>query len=239
MTLRARPPTEVPTRWLTACVLLFAGVAGAQTSSDTGGLTLTARVSGYVDIASGGPATLGGAVGGSISGNTAKGDRLTTAVVVALGDLSPVNTNPFVTLTVPVRLRSNIDYTLSMSTTGFGSADPLAIQAADVGFGVTNVVRTDVGVNAAGTDTLTAGVAGTPAADPDANAATPRWDFAAARSLGTYTTSRQILAGTRIMNAVPASLVGGLTLNTLFVVKPQFFSPGSFSTTITFTIATP
>jgi hypothetical protein len=190
-----------------------------------------------VDITSGGAATLVGTQGGTITGNTNKGDRL-TGVTIDLGDVSPVNANTMVRAIVPLRLRSNVNYTLSVSTTGFTNADPLAIQANDVGFGVGNVKRTDAGVNA-GTDVAGAAGFGDPAADPDAVTTTPRWDFSAARTLSYYTTSRAVLSGPRIMQVVPASFVGGLTLDTYFAVKPQFFTPGSFTTTVTYTITTP
>jgi hypothetical protein len=42
------------------------------------------------------------------------------------------------------------------------------------------------------------------------------------------------------MNAsVPTGNTNGLVVNTMFAVKPQFFTPGSFSTSVTFTISNP
>jgi hypothetical protein len=222
---------------LIGLVLGLPGIALAQQSNDSGTVTLSARVSGYVDLTSGGPATLVGTQGGTITGNTNKGDRL-TGVTIDLGEISPVNANTVVRAIVPLRLRSNVNYTLSVSTTGFSNADPLAIQASDVGFGVGNVRRTDPGVNP-GTDTAGAAGFGDPSADADANATTPRWEFATARTLSYYTTAQKVLSGPRIMQVVPASFVGGLTLDTYFAVKPQFFTPGSFTTTVTYTITTP
>lgn len=223
---------------LLALAVLLAPQAWAQQASDSGTVTLTAQVSGYVDISSGGPATLTGTLGGTITGNTNKGDRL-TGVTINLGDVSPVNTNPVVRAVVPLRLRSNVAYTLTVSTTGFSNADPLAIQAADVGFGIGNIQRTDSGVNVGGSDTPVAATLGDPSAGSDADTSTPRYDYPTAKSLGYYTTARPVLSGQRIMQVVPASLVGGLTLDTYFSVKPQFFTPGSFSTTVTYTITTP
>ncbi len=218
---------------------MLGGVAVAQTqSTDSGNVTLTATVSGYVDIAAGGPITLTGASNGSITGNKNKGEQL-TGVTINLGDISPVNASTFVVATVPLRLRSNIGYTLSITASGFANADPMAVQPADVGFGVGNVLRTDSGVNTSGTDTPVAAAAGNPSADPDGDVATPRWDYVTEKSLAHYTTSRSVLSGDRIMRVVPSSHVGGLTLDTFFVIKPQFFSPGGFTTTVTYTITTP
>jgi hypothetical protein len=218
-------------------VLALASTAGAQTN-DSGALTLTARVSGYVDIASGGAVTLTGAQGGGVTGNTAKGNKL-TGVTISLGDLSPANPNDVVRAVVPLRLRSNIAYTLSVSSPGFSNADPLALQSSDVGFGIGNIQRSDSGVNTQGTDTPTAATFGDPWTGSDADGSSPRWDFPATKSLSYFSSSRPVLTGARIMNVVPASHVGGLTLDAYFVVKPQFFTPGDFTTTVSFTISTP
>ncbi len=216
-----------------------AGSALAQQSTDSGTITLQATVSGYVDIASGGPATLTGASGGAITGKTTKGGLL-TGLTLNLGDISPLNTNAFVRATVPLRLRSNVTYSLTISATDFtNAADPLAIQPADVGFGIDNISRADNGVNTAGVDTPDAACVGDPSLDPDADPTTARWDYRPQKSLAYLVTPRKVLGGDRIMRAVPASLIGGLTLNTFFAVKPQFFSPGSFTTQVTFTVSTP
>ncbi|MBF5043138.1 hypothetical protein FGE12_12135 [Aggregicoccus sp. 17bor-14] len=221
---------------LSSLALGLPGLAAAQSqATDSGSVTLNARVSGYVDIAAGGPASV--TTGGTVSVVKNKGDVL-TGMTIDFGDVSPVNTNPMVKATVPLRLRSNVAYTLSVSTTGFSNVDPLAIQPTDVGFGVDNVRRTDSGVNA-GTDTIVAAVKGDPSLDPDANTGTPRWDFVTAKSLSNYTTSKAVMTGPRIMQVVPAANVGGLLVDTYFAIKPQFFTPGSFTTTVTYTITTP
>lgn len=223
---------------LSLTVALLASTAAAQQTSDSGTLTLTARVSGYVDIASAGAVTLTGALGGGVTGNTAKGSKL-SGVTVSLGDLSPANPNDVVRAVVPLRLRSNIAYTLSVSSPGFSNADPLALQSSDVGFGIGNIQRTDAGVNAQGTDSPVAATFGDPYTGADANASSPRWDFPVEKSLAYYASSRAVLSGARIMNVVPAGYTGGLTLDAYFVVKPQFFTPGDFTTTVSFTISTP
>lgn len=224
--------------WVSLLLCLAVALPASAQTNDSGTVSLTARVSGYVDIASGGPALLTGHLNGLITGNTAKGDRL-NGTTINLGDISPANANSFVRVTVPLRLRSNIAYTLSIQTSGFANSDPLAIQSADVGFGIANIRRTDAGVNTAGTDTITTGVSGDPSLDPDYDTATPRWDFSPAKSLATYTSTQAVLSGSRIMNVVPASSVGGMLVDSFFVVKPQFFTPGTFTTTVTYTISTP
>lgn len=206
--------------------------------SDPGTVTIQASVSGYVDIAAGGPATLSGASGGTITGNLNKGDPL-SGLTISFGDVSPVNTSAFVKATVPLRLRSNIGYVLSVSATVTSTTEATALQANDVAFGIEPPVRSDSGVNLAGVDTPVSAVTGDPSLDPDQDPASARWDFKTEKSLAHYLTSRSILSGERIMNVVPRSFVGGLLLNTYFAIKPQFFSPGAFTTSVTFTISTP
>jgi hypothetical protein len=225
-----------------ACLAVMAAglmtIAAAQQITDAGTITLSGRVSGYVEVRAGGSATLTGNSGGSITNNKTKGQPL-NGLTIDLGELGPSNTNSFVKATVPLRLRSNTSYTLSMSTTGFTNSNADMIQPSDIGFGLANISRTDPAV-APGTDTIAAGVSGDPSLDPDANPATDRWDYTTAKSLSTYTTSRAILSGPVIMRpVVPIGNTSGLTLNTFFVVKPQFFAASSFSTTVTFTISTP
>src|SRR6185503_12468734 len=94
---------------ITAAVLMMsAATTFAQT---TGSVTMTATVSNFVELTSGGAVTLTGNSGGSIIDGTANSPL---AVVVNLGELGPSNTNSFVKLSVPLRLRSNVAYQLNM-----------------------------------------------------------------------------------------------------------------------------
>ena len=59
-------------------------------------------------------------------------------------------------------------------------------------------------------------------------------------SLNDYGSATTLLTGPRVMKAsVPSGSTNGLVVNTVFAVKPQFFTPGSFSTSVTFTISNP
>lgn len=223
---------------MSALVLLVCAQTAWAQRSDPGTVTLQATVSGYVDIAAGGAAALNGASGGTITGNPNKGNPL-SGLTISFGDVSPLNTNAFVKATVPLRLRSNIGYVLTVTTSTSSSTDPLALQLNDVGFGIAPPSRADNGVHAAGVDSPAAASLGDPSLDPDQDPATPRWDFKPEKSLGNYLSSNTVLTGERIMTVVPGSFIGGLMLNTFFVIKPQFFSPGSFTTTVTYTISTP
>jgi hypothetical protein len=225
-----------------ALLAIVVGITASEASAqvtDSGSVSLSGAVSAFVEIRAGGAASLAGNSGGGITSNKSNGQAL-TGMAIDLGELGPVNSSGFVTATVPLRLRSNVAYTLAMSTTGFTNADSNAIQPSDVGFGVVSATRdSGGGVNTSGTDTIVAAASGDPSADADATTSNDRWDFATQKSLSYYTTSRTIVSGERIMNASVPGGTSGLIVNTAFAVKPQFFAPGSFSTTVTFTITNP
>ncbi|HYP27490.1 MAG TPA: hypothetical protein VE262_12300 [Blastocatellia bacterium] len=225
--------------------LLTAAAASAQTN-DTGSISLQGSVSGFVEVRAGGAATITG--GGTITNNKAKGDRLDspTTLTINFGDVGPSNANNFVTAVVPLRLRSNVSYTLRMSaaamTYGSGTPDASSVTLADIGFGVTSAVRDSGSGVASGTDTIAATASGDPtsAARGSVNATTGRYTYVTGASLANYTTSTTIVSGPRIMNAmVPTGNTSGLVILTTFAIKPQFFTPGSFSTSVTFTVSNP
>src|SRR5213078_87673 len=121
---------------LTAIITTTAAIANAQTT-DSGSVTLQGTVSGYVEVRAGGAATLANNSGGGITNNKVKGDKLNTptTMVIEFGEVGPSNTNSFVTATVPLRLRSNVSYTLKTSaaaiTYGAGTPDASSVTLAD------------------------------------------------------------------------------------------------------------
>ena len=216
---------------------IFAASAVAQ--STTGTVNMSATVSKFVEINSGGAVTLSGNSGGGVTTDGTNNSPL--AVVINLGEVGPSNLNSFVKASVPLKLRSNAAYVLSMistvTSTG-SSADK--ITASDVGFGLGTVSRTGVGVNASGTDTDATSGDPTLAANGSVNAVSGRYEFTATRSnLGAFTASTTALSGGQIMNAVPRSNTNGLAVPAIFAVKPQFFENGSTSVAVTFTITAP
>ena len=100
-------------------------VAGVQTASAQA-----------LDISSGGLPTITGAVNGSVTGNAnVTGDLVVT---INFGEVSPLNTNSVVKVVVPIALRSNQPYQVSVSMSGLTNANSEALQASDVGFGLQN-----------------------------------------------------------------------------------------------------
>jgi autotransporter family porin len=219
---------------LTALLALTAAVTPAQQT--TGAVSMNGTVSKFVELTSGGPATLTGSSGGNVT--------ITPnpfAVVVNLGELGPANTSSFVVATVPLRLRSNANYNLAMNATVSSTGlTGNKIGAADIGFGIIPAIRPVIVGVAAGTDT-----SATPGGDPTlaANGAVNgagRYAFTATKSnLSAFSSATTALSGPRILNAVPASNTGALTANALFAVKPQFFEDGITTVSVTFTASAP
>jgi hypothetical protein len=202
---------------ITALITMSAAATYGQT---TGTVNMSATVSNFVELNSGGAVSLTGNLGGSVITDGTANTPL--AVVVDMGELGPSNPNSFVTLSVPLRLRSNVAYQLNMvgSVAGAG-ATSFSLKDTDVGFGLTPAARP---ANlAAGVDTNA-----TPG-DPTIGGSTDvdgRWVFAGAGStFGAYAVSAQVLNGPRINKAVGANSNTSLTFPAIFTVKPQFFDP--------------
>ena len=215
---------------ITALITMTAVVTSAQTS---GSVTMNATVSNFVELTSGGAVTLTGNLGGSVITDGTANSPL--AVVVNLGELGPANTNSFVKLSVPVRLRSNVAYQVNMVSSVAGAgATAFSLKDTDVGFGLTPAARP---ANlAAGVDTNATPGDPTIGGSTDANG---RWVFAGANStLGAYAVSGQVLTGPRINQAVSANSATNLTFPAIFAVKPQFFDPApAITITAQFTVA--
>ena len=201
---------------------------------------MSATVSKFVELNSGGAVTLTGNVGGGVTTDGVANSPL--AVAINLGELGPTNTNPFVIAQVPLKLRSNAPYVLSMTATVTSSGTTTnRIGAADVGFGLGTITRSGTGVNtAAGTDTN--GTSGDPTlpANGSVNATSGRYEFTAVRSnLGAFASATTALNGPFIMNAVPRSNTNGLTVPAFFAIRPQFFENGTTTISVTFTVTAP
>ncbi len=211
--------------------------ANAQTTSGT--VNLSGTVSKFVEINSGGAVTLSGNSGGGVTTDGTANSPL--AVVVNLGELGPSNTASFVTANVPLKLRSNAAYVMSLAATVSSSGSTAnEIGASDVGFGLGTVTRSGVGVNAAGTDTNATSGDPTLAANGAVNATSGRFEFTGTRSnLGAFSAATTALNGSFILNAVPRSNAQGLTVPAIFAVKPQFYEVGTTTVTATFTVTAP
>jgi hypothetical protein len=222
---------------LVTFVTFTASIAFAQQT--TGTVTLNATVSKFVEINSGGAVTLSGNSGGGVTTDGTVNTPL--AVVANLGEVGPSNSSSFVTVSVPLKIRSNAAYVLSMSATVTSTGTTSnKIGAADVGFGLGSVTRSGVGVNTTGTDTNATSGDPTLAANGSVNATSGRYEFTATKSnLSAFSSSSTVLNGAFIMNAVPRSNTNGLTVPAIFAVKPQFYENGTTTVSATFTVSAP
>lgn len=220
-------------------LVLIALAPMALAQSTTGTVNMSGTVSKFVEMNSGGAVTLTGNSGGGITTNGTLNNPL--AVVINLGELGPANTNSFVTASVPLKLRSNAAYVLSMASTVTSTGTTAnRITSADVGFGLGSVARTGVGVNTTGTDTNATSGDPTLPANGSVNATTGRYNFTAVRSnLSAFAASTTAMNGSFIMNAVPRANSNGLTVPAIFAVKPQFYENGSTTVSVTFTVTAP
>lgn len=217
--------------------IIFTASASAQTN--TGTVTMSGTVSKFVELNSGGAITLTGNSGGGVTTDGTINNPL--AASVNLGELGPTNTNSFVTANVPLKIRSNAAYVLSVSATVISTGTTAnKISASDVGFGLGAITRSGTGVNTSGTDTNATSGNPTLAANGSINATSGRYEFTAIRSnLSAFSSSTTALNGAYIMNAVPRSNTNGLTVPAIFAIKPQFFENGSTTVNVTFTVSAP
>ena len=223
---------------LLAMLFILAAVTGFGQST-TGTVSMSATVSKFVEINSGGAVTLAGNSGGGVTTDGVANSPL--AVAINLGELGPSNTNSFVTASVPLKIRSNAAYVLSMTATVTSSGSSSSrIGAADIGFGLGTISRSGVGVNTGGSDTNATSGDPTLAANGSVNGTTGRYEFTAVRSnLSAFSSATTALSGPIIMNAVPRSNANGLTVPAMFAVKPQFFENGTTTVSVTFTVTAP
>lgn len=229
----------MPRKFFFITILLMSAAVTCLGQSTTGTVSMSATVSKFVEINSGGAVTLTGNSGGGVTTDGVVNTPL--AVAINLGELGPSNTNPFVTASVPLKVRSNAAYVLSMTATVTSSGSSSSrIGAADVGFGLGTISRTGVGVNTGGSDTNATSGDPTLAANGSVNGTTGRYEFTAVRSnLSAFSSATTALSGPIIMNAVPRSNANGLTVPALFAVKPQFFENGTTTISVTFTVTAP
>lgn len=225
--------------FVAALLVMTATVASAQINT-SGTVTMSATVSKFVELNSGGAVTLSGNSGGGVTTDGVTDSAL--AVVFNLGELGPGNTNSFVTASVPLKMRSNANYVLSMSATVSSTGSSTErVTASDIGFGIGSFTRSNaVGVHTSGMDINATAGDPTLAANGGINAATGRYEYVAGKSnLGAFVASSSVLSGARILNAVPRSNGNGVTVPAIFSVKPQFYENGTTTATATFTIAAP
>lgn len=205
-----------------ACLLIFfaAGKISAQN----------------FDISSGGQPTISGAVNGSVTGSASVLNNL--SVTINLGEISPANTNSVVKVVVPIALRSTAPYQVTVSLSGTTGTNPQAVQASDVGFGVTNI--RSMGSNAqvcTRSNHIFYSPFNNDPVNTDTISSSGRVTYQS--TLANISTSTVILSGPRLSksNNSNRQTNDGYIFDAIFVITPQFFAAGGSSGTLTFTIS--
>ena len=189
-----------------------------------------------LDISSGGLPTITGAVNGSVTGSASVLNDL--IVTVSFGEVSPLNTNAIVKVVVPIALRSNQPYQLSVSVSGLNNGNLQALQAADIGFGLQNVRK----LGGAGQDcNQSTHIIRSPFDnDPALNATiggSGRVTYSS--SLANISGSTVVLSGPELSknNSIKRQQSDGYVFDAIFALTPQFFAAGVSSATLIFTIS--
>jgi hypothetical protein len=189
-----------------------------------------------LDISSGGQPTITGAVNGSVTGSASVLDNL--IVTINFGEVSPLNTNSIVKVVVPIALRSNQPYQVSVSVSGLNNGNVQALQAADIGFGLQNIRK----LGGAGQDcNQSTHIIRSPFDNDPALSATigSNGRVAYSSSLANLSGSTIILSGPELSknNSSKRQTSDGYVFDAILALTPQFFAAGVSSATFIFTIA--
>ena len=159
---------------------------------------------------------------------------------LSVGDVSPANPNNYAGGKVKVILRTNAAYALSAQVTassGFGAASG-DITLSDVGFGLSNLANS--GALVFGDPATNSVIAGSFGNDPSAAAKNADGVPTFPTSLSNVSSATQVLSGPRISKGGSVSSPNnGLLVDTVYAIGPQYFTPTTFSATVTYTITTP
>ncbi len=189
-----------------------------------------------LDISSGGQPTITGAVNGSVTGSASVLNDL--VVTINFGEVSPANTNAIVKVIVPIGIRSNQPYQISVSSSGLTNANVQAMQQTDVGFGIENIRRLG---GAGQICTQSTHIIRSPFANDPASTATvgANGRVSYQSSLGNLSGSTVILSGPELSknNSSKRQQSDGYIFDAIFTVTPQFFAPGVSSATLVFSIS--
>jgi hypothetical protein len=187
------------------------------------------------DIGGGGAPTITGAQGGTVSGTSGLTQDL--IVTINFGEVSPVNANNIVKVTVPVAIRSTGPYQVAVSVAGAFNGNLQAVQASDIGFGARNLRQMGVKSQDCSTPHLFRSPFNN---DPSATVtldANGRASYPSA--LDDVLASTVILSGPRLTRGsiTKHEADNGYIFDAIFTIKPQYYTSGTFSATITFTIS--
>jgi hypothetical protein len=188
-----------------------------------------------LDISSGGTPSITGSLNGSISGNTSVTQDL--SFNINFGELSPLNPNNVIKATIPIAIRSNQPYQVSVLVVGAINVNPQAFQRSDIGFGANNMRRMGPQARLC---TQSQHIFYSPFnQDPSQNVSfdsAGRATYPA--SLNNIGVTSVLLSGPRLSGNNNPNRQGNdaWVFDAIFAVTPQYFVAGTTSATVTFTI---
>jgi hypothetical protein len=189
-----------------------------------------------LDISSGGAPTITGASGGSVTGSSSVLNDL--VVTINFGEISPLNTNNIVKVTVPIAVRSNQPYKVTVTYAGSTNANAQALQKSDIGFGLNNwrAMGSNSRICNNSPHLIYSPFSNDPTTTRTFNAATGRAQYTS--DLADITTNTTILSGPRLSNGgASRNTNDGYIFDAIFAITPQFYAAGTTSATLTFTIS--
>lgn len=189
-----------------------------------------------LDISSGGAPSITGALGGSVTGSSSVLNDL--SVTINFGQISPLNTNNIVKVTVPIAIRSNQAYKVTVTYSGSTNANAQALQKSDIGFGINNwrAMGSNSRVCTRSSHIFYSPFNNDPAATRTINATTGRAQYSS--DLADVTTNTTILSGPRLSSGGASRATDdGYIFDAIFTITPQFYASGTTSATLTFTIS--
>ena len=189
-----------------------------------------------LDISSGGQPTITGTLNGSVSGSSSVLDNL--VVNINFGEVSPLNTNSIVKVTVPIGIRSNQPYRVAVSMTGLSNGNVQAVQPSDVGFGIQNLRQLGgAGKICNQSPHIIAPIFNNDPALFSTISGSGRVSYQS--SLANLSGSTVILTGPELSknNSAKRQNSDGYEFDAIFALTPQFFAPGISSATLIFTIS--
>lgn len=197
-------------------------------------IAIEARAQAF-DISSGGQPTITGALNGSVTGGASLQNDL--VVNIDFGEVSPSNLNSIVKVIVPIGIRSRDPYQVTVTMSGFTNANPEALQASDVGFGIQNLrVMGGGGKACTQTHLITAPFNNDPTTT---TTITSSGRVAYQSSLANLSGATVILSGPILSkNANPRRQTNdGYIFDAIFALTPSFFATGVSSATFVFSIS--
>lgn len=189
-----------------------------------------------LDISSGGQPTISGDLNGSVTGSASVTNDL--VVTINFGEVSPLNPNANVKVVVPIAIRSNQPYQVSVTRVGPINLNAQAIQASDVGFGIQDIRQLGGAGQVCNQSTH---IIRSPFDNDPADSATigSNGRVSYSSSLANLSIATVILSGPKLSknNSSKRQQSDGYEFDAIFTLTPQFFAAGVSSATLIFTIS--